>query len=564
MGASVQLFNKFERLIAKTITNSDGRFAFASLPTDFYSVRVTAASYLPVLRDRIAVKAGVDSLLRVHLASLLSNVEVSYSIPTAGMNDDWKWVLRSSPATRAITRMLPGDLSKSQSGEPFPRIFSGTHAMLSLSGGDTNIIDADSSQGDMGTGFIVSTNILGKNQLQLGGNYSQNPGNGPSAVGLVAIYNRDPLGGSQENPEVTFSVSQLGLVGGTPLSNPGTPGVPGSASIATSSLSVRTMAMSIYQTIDPVDNVHFEYGMTGESVDYLQHSSRLSPFARLTVSEGKAGKVIAAYSDGSRPDELLAHQQHQSEIREAGGDSMSLAAGSLTRLPQLSYGNGRLVLQRTGSYEMGYQKVSGSRTYSVSIFYEDVANGRANVAGDTSILNSGNLLSDGVSKTEIYNIGAYKRNGALASVNQRVGELVDVSVAYGRMGGFTANSGFGDGSLIPMLDERRHNVANASLNAKIPRSGTKLLANYGWMGSGSFVPQHYFMTQDSDIAPGLNLLVRQPLPSLFGMPGHLELTADLRNLLAQGYLPVAPGPAGHNLLVVQSPRGLRGGLNFIF
>ncbi|MCU1291172.1 MAG: hypothetical protein JWP08_22, partial [Bryobacterales bacterium] len=37
-----------------------------------------------------------------------------------------------------------------------------------------------------------------------------------------------------------------------------------------------------------------------------------------------------------------------------------------------------------------------------------------------------------------------------------------------------------------------------------------------------------------------------------------------RNLLAQGYMPVSTGGEGHNLLVVQSPRGLRGGVNFIF
>jgi carboxypeptidase family protein len=557
MGATVQLFNKFERLIAKTITGSDGRFAFASLPSDLYSVRVSLSSYLPVARDRIAVKAGVDSLLQVHVASLLSNMEVTYAIPTAAMTNDWKWVLRSSPATRAITRFLPGEESSSQNAEILPKIFSGTHAMVSLSGGDSSVIDMDSGRGDMGTGFVVSTNILGKNLLQLGGNYAQSTTSGPSALGLIAIYSRDPSGGPQESPEVTLSVSQLGLVGGPPLS--------GATALNTSTLAVRAMSLSIYQAMDPVDNVHLEYGMSGESVDYLQRSAHVSPFARLTVSGGKAGKIIAAYSDGSRPDALSAHQQRQGVLQQDNrGDDLAAAANGLGRLPQLSYGNHRLALQRTASYEVGYQKIVGSRTYSVSMFYEDVSNGRVNVAGNTDVLSGGNLLSDGVSKTLIYDIGRYKRNGALASISQNLGEFVDASVAFGGMGGFNTNSNFRSDPGAALLDQRMRTVANAGFDAKIPRSGTKLVANYGWTSGGAFVPSHIFTTQNVDVAPGLNLLVRQPLPALFGMPGHLEVTADLRNLLAQGYMPVSTGGEGHNLLVVQSPRGLRGGVNFIF
>jgi hypothetical protein len=47
------------------------------------------------------------------------------------------------------------------------------------------------------------------------------------------------------------------------------------------------------------------------------------------------------------------------------------------------------------------------------------------------------------------------------------------------------------------------------------------------------------------------------------MPGRLELTADLRNLLAQGYIPLEAGD-GRRLLIVQAPRSIRGGLNFVF
>ncbi len=47
------------------------------------------------------------------------------------------------------------------------------------------------------------------------------------------------------------------------------------------------------------------------------------------------------------------------------------------------------------------------------------------------------------------------------------------------------------------------------------------------------------------------------------MPGRLEATADLRNLLAQGYLPIRTAD-GRDVFLIHSPRAVRGGLSFIF
>ena len=41
------------------------------------------------------------------------------------------------------------------------------------------------------------------------------------------------------------------------------------------------------------------------------------------------------------------------------------------------------------------------------------------------------------------------------------------------------------------------------------------------------------------------------------------MTAELRNLLAQGYIPVAT-PDGRQMWLVQLPRAVRGGVSFIF
>jgi Carboxypeptidase regulatory-like domain len=561
MGATVELFNKYQRLLAKTVTAPDGRFGFAALPADLYSVRVSLASFLPASRDKIAVKPGLDSVLQIHLATLFSNIELSYTIPTSSMSNDWKWVLRSSPATRPITRILDEETGASSSAELHSRIFSGTHAMLSINGGDGGLIDSDSTQTDLGTGFVVSTNLLGKNQLQVGGTFGQ--GFGPAAMGLCAIYSRSDNGGLGEPPEITLTVSQLGILG---------PQMPGSQSTNAVGLlngtnpMIRDMSLSIYEVADPVDGVHLEYGMTGESVESVQHTSRVSPFARLTMDAGVIGQFIAAYSDGGRPDELSAHQAQQNPEMTGSNDDLLSAVNALARLPQLSERDGRLELQRTQNYELGYSKAEGSRTWAASTFYEDVSNGRVYVAGDTAPLNVSDLLSDGVSTTSTYNVGHYERSGYLASVDQRVNDSLDVAIAYGRMGGFTTDeSGVGQswGVQEKFLNERNHNLATANVHARLPVMGTQITANYGWVDAGAVVPSHVFTTQNTYVSPGLNIVIRQPLPSFFGMPGRLELTADLRNLLAQGYLPLDGGDS-RTLLVVQAPRAIRGSLNFIF
>lgn len=563
IGATVQLFNKYARLIAKTRTVSGGRFAFADLPVDVYSIRVSLASFLPAARDKIAIKAGLDSVLQIHLATLFSNVELSYALPEGAMTNDWKWVLRSSPATRPITRFLPVEEEEaSASAGMRPQIFSGTHAMLSMSGGDGGLIDSDSMLGDFGTGFALSTNVFGKNQVEVGGAIGQNSGFGPAAMGLAAIYSRSDAGGFGAPPEVTMTMTQIGVFG---------PQAPGTQSVGGANLTggtaIRTMSLSLYQTLDPIRGVHLEYGMTGESVDYLQHSSRISPFARMTVDVGKNGQAIVSYSDGGRPDELSAHQKYQaaSETGIQDGDLID-TVNTLARLPQLSYRGGRLELERTQSYEIGYNQRAGSRTYAVSAFYEDTSNGRINVAGAVSMLDGADLLSDGLSATSTYNIGSYQRNGLLASANQKITDSLDMALAYGRMGGFTANAaGLIDSSGVQerFLDEASHNIAAANLHARVPGSGTRIYASYGWVDSGAVIPLHTFTSQNAYIMPGLNIDFRQPLPSFFGMPGRLELTANLRNLLAQGYLPFTSGD-GHSLLIVQAPRDIRGGLNFIF
>jgi hypothetical protein len=111
MGAVVSLYNRYERLVQKTLTDASGQFEFKALVPDNYAVRVNLSTYVPANRTNIPVKAGMESYLSIELATIFSSIELVYTAPSAAstiMTDDWKWVLRSSGVTRPVLRALPG------------------------------------------------------------------------------------------------------------------------------------------------------------------------------------------------------------------------------------------------------------------------------------------------------------------------------------------------------------------------------------------------------------------------------------------------------------------------
>jgi hypothetical protein len=62
---------------------------------------------------------------------------------------------------------------------------------------------------------------------------------------------------------------------------------------------------------------------------------------------------------------------------------------------------------------------------------------------------------------------------------------------------------------------------------------------------------------------GYTYCFRQPIPGLGFFPCHVEAIVDLRNLLAQGYVPVM-GHDGHTVYLVQSAKTVSGGVAFTF
>jgi hypothetical protein len=171
------------------------------------------------------------------------------------------------------------------------------------------------------------------------------------------------------------------------------------------------------------------------------------------------------------------------------------------------------------------------------------------------------------SSSSIFNFGNFTSSGYLVSATQPLGAQWSASAMLGSGGALRPDS---TGTLVSDAASLRDRMrigqtkwASARVSGAIPGAGTHFSMAYIWTPGGRLIPTHAFLTQDMQTGLGFNFQIRQPLPVINGLGGRFEMTAEVRNLLAQGYLPV-PSSDGRSMLLVPFPRSLRGGLSFIF
>jgi hypothetical protein len=320
------------------------------------------------------------------------------------------------------------------------------------------------------------------------------------------------------------------------------------------------MSIAVHDQAALTDNVILEYGFAFDNVTFIDRLNYFSPYGRLTYDLGVLGSLRFAYSSGAPPANLV--------LSTDGAETdLQQDLSTLALFPRLSLYDGRARVQRSENFEIGYSKVAGGRTFSAGAFREAVSNAALTVAGGNGLIPASDLLPDIASNSSIFNIGGYHTIGYTASVTQPLNEFVSVTIAYGNGGVLrTKQSEIEPGSpddLRAMVSMSRRDWAAARVSGTAPFSGTRFSTSYMWTDYRSLTPPHAFLTQGLTPQAGLNLSVRQPLPGFGGIPGRLEATADLRNLLAQGYLPIRSTDR-RSLLLIHSPRALRGGLSFIF
>ncbi len=559
MGAAVYLLNRYDQLVQRTFTNERGAFGFDSLIPDAYTIRVVQTSFAPAAKPGIRVDPGQRSFLAIQLASVVSSIRLMPSAPgaTSFMTDEWKWVLRSGAATRPVLRILPDIRPGVRIDEPKNRaarqqVFSETRGMFAVTSGEMGNSQA-ASIADTATAFALSTSLLGASQLMFAGNFGYSPANGVPAAAFRTVYRR-PGAGAYLNPAVQLTVQQVFL----PMHS-------SERAQAGGMSAVRSMSLGVTDAVRFSDRLTARFGTSLDSVAFLSRMNYVSPWAIATIDGGAWGVLEAGFSSGVPSPERGRRIGHERGERD-GEDLHQHVAGSVL-MPRVTLRNGRTRLQRSQTFELSYARVHGSRTFRAGFFQDAVSDMALTLAGADGGGLTGDVLPDFNSASGVFNIGNLRRAGFTAQASQRFGDWATLSLQFDRQGALRtdqhAMATADPDEIRKSIRRQLQNAVSTRLSGVIPHAGTRYSASYQWTDYRSLTPGHVFLTNlDSPLA-GLNIAIRQSLPAPSFLGSRMEISAEMRNLLAQGYLPIQT-PDGRRILLIHTPRAVRGGVAFFF
>jgi len=159
MGAVVEIIGTAARTLT-VFTDGAGFYSATDLPPGFYTVKVSAPSFLPAWRDKIGLHPGTSTHLNITLNTLLNAIRLAPMRGTAD-EDDWKWTLRSV-ANRPVLRVFDDPNSNAEKQDHDVK------ASLSFLAGSE--AGGYGSGSDMSTGFSLERSIFSVDRVGLSGN----------------------------------------------------------------------------------------------------------------------------------------------------------------------------------------------------------------------------------------------------------------------------------------------------------------------------------------------------------------------------------------------------------
>jgi hypothetical protein len=536
MGAAVEILGSAAQAL-KVFTDDRGFYSVASLLPGTYSVKVSAPSFLPSVREKIGVRAGAKLIVNVTLTTLFEAIQL-VPLRSPVDDDDWKWTLRSV-ANRPILRVLEdGTTVVAQSGESAAdHDLKGTVSFLAGSPGQ-----GFGSPSDMSAGFAVERSLLSNGTLRLNGNfgYEADGQSIPAAVLQTTYTNR--FNGVFE-PSLAITAIRL--------NSPDLNAMPGATLQALSVTSSDRVVLS--------DKLEMKLGSELQTIQFMGRVHAFKPF-------GSADLHIT-------PNTVLEYQ-YASAVPNMGledrlGDGrFDTASSDLSETaPRMSITGFMPAVEQAHHQEVSVSQRIGKNNVQVA-FYSDsmidpVLTGVGEMTPDEMTAESGEVLPDVYSGTFSYQGNDFATRGMRVVLQRKL--LSDLTATLDYAYGGVLDLSRPDVQLADAREwiraEQRQAVA-AKFSGNLPKAKTHWIASYRYTSGGALTPVDLFNSSAGQAGPYLNLFIRQPIPASF-LAGHMEILMDLRNLLAQGYVPVM-GRDGHTLYLVQSARSVRGGVAFSF
>jgi hypothetical protein len=322
--------------------------------------------------------------------------------------------------------------------------------------------------------------------------------------------------------------------------------------MAAHDLALQALAVSLSDNISLADFADLRFGSEYQNIEFIGHVAAVRPF-------GSADFHLS-------PNTVLEYQFATSVPTTREWKGFDSAPADLSESgPRVSLLNSNLAIESAHHNEISLSRRFGDNRVQFGVYSDRVADPVLTGVGAMTV-DSGQALPDFYSGTFAWNGPDLRTSGLRAVVQRKLSSDLTATLDYA-YGGVLALEQGGPMSWPELRSaistERRHSLAY-KMSGKLARSHTRWIASYRWTeGRCNLTSVDMFNTSAGQADPYLSIFIRQPLPGMGFMPGRMEALVDVRNLLAQGYIPVV-GENGHGLYLVQTARSVRGGLSFTF
>jgi hypothetical protein len=296
--------------------------------------------------------------------------------------------------------------------------------------------------------------------------------------------------------------------------------------------------------------LELRFGSELQTIQFMGRVSAFRPFGSADVHLSPNTLLEYRYAT-SQPDNRMdkGFDSAPADLSESG--------------PHVSIAGFSPSLERAHHHELSLSHHAGKNNVQVAVYSDRVTDPALTGVGELSA-DSGEVLPDLYSQTFTYQGKDLNTRGLRLVLQRKLASDLTATLDYGYGGVLDLGK-----ANVNLLDARewmrvrdRQSVA-AKVSGTIPCAKTRWIASYRWINGQALTPVDMFNASAGQIDPYLNIFFRQPIPRIGFLPGHMDAVFDLRNLLAQGYVPVL-GQDGRTIYLVQSARAVRGGVAFTF
>jgi len=520
MGAMVEVMGSAARSL-KTFTDENGFYSAAGLLPGIYNIKVSAPSFLPALRDHIFVHSGGSVIVNVNLATLFEAIQLAPGRGPAE-EDDWKWVLRSQ-ANRPILRVVDDNNQVvAAEGGKSKHDLKGTLSFLAGSPSE-----GFGSASDVSTGFSVERSIFSSDTIGLRGNLGYGAGT-PASVVRASFSHKMADGSSPE-----FDLTMRSLPAPDPALRP-----------------FQAIALTTADSLALGEVVELKFGSELQTIQFMGRVTAFRPF-------GSADWHLS-------PNTILEYSYATSEPDSRPEKGFDSAPADLSESgPRVSMTSYASTVERAHHQELSLSRRLGNNSLQVAMYYDRIADPALTGVGEFTT-DGGEVLPDLYSGTFSYQGDDLKTSGVRVVAQRKLSASMKATLDY-EYGGVLdlARTGVNLTDARQWMVTRNRQSVAGKVSGVLPGSKTRWIASYRWINGEALTPVDLFNASPGQADPYLNLFFRQPIPGTGFLPGHVEAIVDVRNLLAEGYVPVL-GHDGHTVYLVQAARAVRGGVAFTF